>query len=196
MAHDDKNQFFNFFGAKGPIGTLFTNLGSLLEENGKWSSMRFASLFATIVPLAVWAVVSIKTNTIVSFPESIALIVVGSLGTKAFQKREEIKGFRDSLMDLKTMKIDPTVQQGLNILQNPQMVQYGVNLRNLYNGYSSPAYNLYGNNSYTSTNIYDDTSPEYDNYHNLISQEQSDDISENNLDPNILNNPQRKPRQY
>lgn len=196
MTHNDKNRFFKFFGAKGPIGTLFTNLGSLLEENGKWSSMRFASLFATIIPLAVWAYVSIKTNTIASFPESIALIVVGSLGTKAFQKREEIKGFRDSLMDLKTMKIDPTGQQGLNISQNPQTGYYSVNSGNSYGGYSSPAYNLYGNNSYTSTNIYEDTSPEYDNYHNLISQEQSDDISENNLDLNISNNPQRKPRQY
>lgn len=86
------------------ISTFLDNINSLLVENGKWSSMRFAAMFATVVPLTVWSIISLMNSKVEDFPESIAIIIAGALGSKWLQKREEIKSFRDSLMDLNSLK--------------------------------------------------------------------------------------------
>ena len=205
------------FSDKNPLFRLINNIGSLFEENGKWSSMRFASLFATILPLTVWAYVSMKTLAIATFPESIALIVVGSLGSKWLQKRDEIKGFRDSMMDMKSLKYDPIVPGSYNpnaqqsqpgnqsIYQSTYQTSYTPATQNSYqpptNSYYAPVANQYPMNTgapvtvttQQQTSLVDVDMP---NIHNMISQDTSNDIHSNNLDPSIQNNPSRKPRIY
>lgn len=80
-----------------------SNIGSLLETDGKWSAMRFMSMFAVIVPISVWAVISIVNWYPAQLPAELSAIVLFGLGGKALQSKYEIRNARESVNDLINM---------------------------------------------------------------------------------------------
>lgn len=61
----------------------------LSEPDGTPSSMRALNLIIVVVVLGVWAMVSVETVKLQPLSPEMTLIVLGSLGIKAFQRGKE-----------------------------------------------------------------------------------------------------------
>lgn len=72
------------------------------DKNGKYSGTSIAKLFIVFAIIGVWLYVSVKTSTISAIPESLVMLVCGSLGVGVFNK------FADNKKEDKQKSVCPT----------------------------------------------------------------------------------------
>jgi hypothetical protein len=108
------------------ISSIGSNVGSLLEADGKWSAMRFMSMFAVIVPISVWAIISLVNWQPAQLPAEVSAIVLFGLGGKALQSKYEIQNARESVTGLLNMTKPTTTETNQYSLysDNSQQTNY------------------------------------------------------------------------
>jgi hypothetical protein len=68
-------------------------LWTIFEEvqDGNFSMMRFLNFMLVVVPLLVWAIISLFSWTLVTIPESIVILMIAGLTGKVAQRYLEGK---------------------------------------------------------------------------------------------------------
>ena len=64
-------------------------MGMLNEDNGNTSSTRVVMILWAIVPLIVWAYLSLHDGKIIELPESIIAVILSLTAAKVIQKKFE-----------------------------------------------------------------------------------------------------------
>ena len=59
------------------------------DDAGQPSMMRVVQLFTTLGVLLVWTWTSIKAGVMADFPPEMVVLILGTNGAKAYQKRKE-----------------------------------------------------------------------------------------------------------